>query len=92
MAYAVVRRTREIGIRRALGAEPGQVLGMILRAGLAMTLVGVLLVAIAYEVRSAAPAGHSTYRTCQTPVRRLGRRPFPPDDSHLRSPLRGLGR
>jgi hypothetical protein len=40
MAYAVVRRTREIGIRTALGAEPGEVLRMILREGLVMTLSG----------------------------------------------------
>jgi predicted permease len=41
MAYAVARRRREIGIRRALGAEPGMVLRMILREGLFMTLGGV---------------------------------------------------
>jgi predicted permease len=40
MAYAVVRRTREFGIRTALGAEPGAVLRMILREGLTMTLGG----------------------------------------------------
>ena len=43
MAYAVVRRTREIGIRRALGAETGEVLRMILREGLSMTLGGAVL-------------------------------------------------
>jgi predicted permease len=43
MAYAVVRRTREIGIRTALGAEPGAVLRMILREGLLMTLGGAAL-------------------------------------------------
>jgi len=43
MAYAVVRRTREIGIRTALGAAPGTVLRMILREGLLMTLGGAAL-------------------------------------------------
>ncbi|WP_415911070.1 FtsX-like permease family protein [Oleiharenicola sp. Vm1] len=40
-AYAVARRTREIGIRMALGAEPGAVQKMILREGLSMALLGV---------------------------------------------------
>jgi predicted permease len=39
-AYSVTRRTREIGIRMALGAEPGAVQRMILREGLVMTLSG----------------------------------------------------
>ena len=43
MAYAVNRRTREIGIRTALGARPGAVLRMILREGLVMTLGGAAL-------------------------------------------------
>jgi putative ABC transport system permease protein len=43
MAYAVVRRTREIGIRRALGADASEVLRMILREGLSMTIAGVTL-------------------------------------------------
>jgi predicted permease len=39
-AYTVARRTREIGIRMALGANAGDTLRMILREGLLVTLMG----------------------------------------------------
>jgi len=39
-AYTVSRRTREIGIRMALGANSGDTLRMILREGLVVTLIG----------------------------------------------------
>jgi hypothetical protein len=41
IAYAVVRRRREIGVRMALGARPVQVVRLILAEGMTVTLVGI---------------------------------------------------
>jgi putative ABC transport system permease protein len=43
MAYAVGQRTHEFGIRMALGAEPGNVLWMVMGQGLRLALLGVAL-------------------------------------------------
>jgi putative ABC transport system permease protein len=43
MSFAVSQRTREIGIRMALGAQRGQMLRMMLNRGLALTLIGIAL-------------------------------------------------
>ena len=43
VAYAVSRRTREIGIRMAVGAHPSSVLRMVLRHGLLLAVVGTLV-------------------------------------------------
>jgi predicted permease len=42
-AYSVARRTREIGIRMALGAQPGAVLRMIMGEGFVMLVSGILI-------------------------------------------------
>ena len=43
MAYAVTRRTREIGIRMALGAQQNKVLWLVLRETLLLALVGIII-------------------------------------------------
>ena len=66
-AYTVARRTREIGIRMALGANAGDTLRMILREGLLVTIIGAgtglllsaavgrVLAGFLYKVSSADP-------------------------------------
>ena len=41
MAYSVMQRTREVGIRMALGAQPRDILRLMLRQGLTASLIGV---------------------------------------------------
>ena len=43
MAYAVAQRTREVGIRMALGARRGDVVGMIVRESLVPVVIGMAI-------------------------------------------------
>jgi macrolide transport system ATP-binding/permease protein len=43
MAYSVTQRTRELGIRLALGAQTGQVLQLVLRQGMLLAGIGMVL-------------------------------------------------
>lgn len=43
MAYSVAQRTRELGLRMALGSSRGQVLQLVLAHGVRLTLVGVAI-------------------------------------------------
>jgi putative ABC transport system permease protein len=67
MAYAVSQRTRELGIRLALGARTGSVRALVLRQGLGIALLGIglglggalalgrLLTSLLYDVSPADP-------------------------------------
>jgi ABC-type antimicrobial peptide transport system permease subunit len=67
LSYLVARRTHEIGIRLAVGADRSQVLGMILRQGLTLAGAGIiggiaaallltrLMQSLLYQVRPADP-------------------------------------
>lgn len=57
IAYSVARRTREIGIRMAIGARPGAVLGQVMRQGMQLTLAGIVLGAVGAALVTRVIAG-----------------------------------
>jgi predicted permease len=57
MAYAVTLRTREIGIRAALGGGRGDILGLVVREGLTTAVIGTVLGAAAAVAATRILAG-----------------------------------
>jgi putative ABC transport system permease protein len=41
LSYAVAQRSKELGVRSALGARPGQIVGMVVREGMVISAIGI---------------------------------------------------
>ncbi len=54
MAYSVSRRIHEIGIRMAMGARRAEILGMVVRGGMKLTVIGALVGLVAAALASRA--------------------------------------
>ena len=104
LAYAVTRRTGEIGIRMALGATGSEMVWLILREALALAASGIVIGApsrlasgtprprIAFRSRSVRPPGLRLRPARSARFRRhcgnCAGAPGRPAGSHVRAPLR----
>ncbi|HEY6547418.1 MAG TPA: FtsX-like permease family protein, partial [Vicinamibacteria bacterium] len=68
VAYSVARRTREIGVRMALGADRAQVVRLVLRQGLGLALVALGIGAVLAAALASGMAGALFGVTAADPV------------------------
>ena len=64
-SYLVSRRTREFGVRLAIGASPADVLSLVVRESLAITIVG-LTIGLASPCCSAGACGSRSIRSARS--------------------------
>jgi putative ABC transport system permease protein len=72
VAYATARRTHEIGIRMALGADPGSAIWLVLGAGLRVIAVGIAIGVVASLAVSRVIAGELWQVSARDPVTIVG--------------------
>jgi putative ABC transport system permease protein len=65
LAYSVAQRTSEIGLRMALGAQPRQVLGLVLKQGMLLAMIGAA-VGVLVALPVARMAGNLLYGVSAT--------------------------
>lgn len=80
LAYFVVQHTQEIGVRMALGAQRSNILGLVLKKGMTLTLLGVaiglviafaltrLMASLLYEVSTTDPLTYAAISLLLTAV------------------------
>ena len=68
LAFGVSQRTREIGVRLALGAKRSEVLGLVVRRGLTLTAIG-LLIGLGGSVAASRFLGSLLYETAALDLR-----------------------